>query len=202
MKYILLFASIFLVTEVTLGKSCIEEREKVGKSFLLGAFKPKCNDDGSYQQIQCHERHCFCVDKETGVQIDGSAMKDGIPKCHKISTKKRCMNQHVLSMRHSLLGSFRPRCNDDGTFQDIQCREGSCFCVNPTNGEEIYGTRVFGTKPKICDSPCIRERHQKSKFAMQFGLLGSGAPRCRKNGKYEKIQCFRGLCYPKAPKAH
>lgn len=33
---------------------------------LLGAYSPKCDEKGQFQELQCHERHCWCVDNATG----------------------------------------------------------------------------------------------------------------------------------------
>ena len=48
---------------------------------LIGAFVPKCEDDGSYKKIQCHGStgYCWCVNDE-GVKQAGTE-KRGRPDC-------------------------------------------------------------------------------------------------------------------------
>ena len=40
-------------------------------------------------------------------------------------------------------GAFVPKCKPDGTFEEKQCdgSTGYCWCVEPTNGNEIKGTK-------------------------------------------------------------
>ncbi|XP_076021107.1 CD74 molecule, major histocompatibility complex, class II invariant chain a [Genypterus blacodes] len=61
---------------------CQVERERT-PSGLLGAFKPQCDVDGSYQPIQClHSTgNCWCVDKD-GKRIPGTVTR-GRPECPK-----------------------------------------------------------------------------------------------------------------------
>ena len=42
-----------------------------------------------------------------------------------------------------LLGADRPECDADGTYKAKQCHSstGYCWCVNPTTGKEIQGTK-------------------------------------------------------------
>ena len=41
---------------------------------LLGAFKPLCKADGSYEEEQCHGStgYCWCVESKTGKEIPGT----------------------------------------------------------------------------------------------------------------------------------
>ena len=41
---------------------------------LLGVFVPKCKPDGQYEDQQCHELHCWCVDK------DGKKLPDTVER--------------------------------------------------------------------------------------------------------------------------
>lgn len=46
----------------------------------------------------------------------------------------------MLRNKHHKLGTYTPSCKQNGSFEDIQCFEGECWCVSPT-GEEILNTR-------------------------------------------------------------
>ena len=41
---------------------------------LIGAFTPKCDVTGEYENKQCHGStgFCWCVDKKTGKEIEGT----------------------------------------------------------------------------------------------------------------------------------
>lgn len=45
---------------------------------LLGVFVPKCKPDGHYEDEQCHELFCWCVDKDgrkiSDTSVRGSAV--------------------------------------------------------------------------------------------------------------------------------
>ena len=58
---------------------CQEERQSaLDKSALdpplLGVFKPKCKPDGQYEDQQCHELYCWCVDRN-GLKIPGTTIQ-------------------------------------------------------------------------------------------------------------------------------
>ena len=41
---------------------------------MLGVFVPKCKPDGQYEDQQCHELYCWCVDKD-GEKIPGTTVR-------------------------------------------------------------------------------------------------------------------------------
>ena len=49
------------------------------KPLLLGQYVPKCDADGHFEKVQCHEGYCFCVD-DRGIP-DFSTMSRSMPKC-------------------------------------------------------------------------------------------------------------------------
>ena len=69
-----------------------------------------------------------------------------------------------------MVGSFIPKCTDDGSFEKRQCHgsTGFCWCVDPKTGITIEGTKTGPGKaliecekiqasPPDCDQPCTRE---------------------------------------------
>ena len=70
---IILFFSLVNLTK------CQEERQSALDKLaldppLLGEFKPKCKPDGQYEDQQCHELYCWCVDK-SGLKIPGTTIQ-------------------------------------------------------------------------------------------------------------------------------
>ncbi|XP_057310053.1 uncharacterized protein LOC130648050 [Hydractinia symbiolongicarpus] len=94
------------------------------------------------------------------------------------------------------LGAFVPKCNTDGSYQQMQCHEGYCFCVFSQSGKEVLGTRVRFSQPKTCDmTRCFKARHQMLTLSQK--LIGVRVASCDENGKFEKVQCHpsTGFCW-------
>uniref|UniRef100_H2W354 Thyroglobulin type-1 domain-containing protein n=1 Tax=Caenorhabditis japonica TaxID=281687 RepID=H2W354_CAEJA len=47
---------------------------------LLGVFLPRCDMEGFYKSEQCHEGHCWCVDRY-GREFDKSRVQNSLPDC-------------------------------------------------------------------------------------------------------------------------
>ena len=61
-----------MAISVLLSGKCHKELSEVQLNF--GAFWPSCEADGRYSKEQCHDStgYCWCVEQETGVEIDGT----------------------------------------------------------------------------------------------------------------------------------
>ncbi len=60
---------------------CVGIRHKQRQSGLLGAFVPVCQDDGSFNVTQCHERYCWCVDVQSGQPTSDAVLVPAMPQC-------------------------------------------------------------------------------------------------------------------------
>ncbi|CAL1285386.1 unnamed protein product [Larinioides sclopetarius] len=65
------FLLVVLVINLTMANaksSCEEQREQAINNDLIGAFKPKCEADGTFSRKQCWSSigKCFCVDPISG----------------------------------------------------------------------------------------------------------------------------------------
>ncbi|XP_069510145.1 HLA class II histocompatibility antigen gamma chain [Ambystoma mexicanum] len=67
----------FITAAPVVSKCQMEASGKSGHSILLGAFLPKCTDNGEYQSRQCHHSigYCWCVYKN-GTEIPGTRTRD------------------------------------------------------------------------------------------------------------------------------
>ncbi|XP_061675641.1 thyroglobulin isoform X2 [Syngnathoides biaculeatus] len=89
---------------------------------------------------------------------------------------------------------FVPSCTPDGSFREVQCRGGECWCVTP-RGREVAGTRVADGRPR-CPSRCERAR------AAALGAkdkMAAGAevhvPACADDGRFLPLQCGPSTCF-------
>jgi len=189
-----IFALLLLAVEGNVVRKGCFQRGDVNSNHLLGEYVPKCNLDGTFKEVQCHEGSCFCVNKKTGDKVDGKLYKGKRPRCGKEQT---CLQ--ASARVQPLLGAFRPKCDKDGNYKEMQCHEQFCFCVDKSTGKEILMTRRLATQwndlPTKCSSDCVQERHKKLNFAATTGLLGIPTPTCTDDGSYAKKQCFKNMCW-------
>ncbi|XP_051255191.1 LOW QUALITY PROTEIN: thyroglobulin [Dicentrarchus labrax] len=89
---------------------------------------------------------------------------------------------------------FVPSCTPSGGFQEVQCRGGECWCVDP-QGQEVSGSRTGGRRPQ-CPSRCERERAMAVKVK---GNMAAGAeiyiPACSNDGDFLPLQCVGSRCF-------
>merc|ERR1712227_427647 len=72
-----------------------------------------------------------------------------------------CQEQ-LLSVNSKFMGAFIPKCNSDGTYAAKQCHgsTGYCWCVKPTTGKEISGTRRRFSHV-TCATGCIDDKGKR-----------------------------------------
>eukprot|EP00111_Clytia_hemisphaerica_P017537 TCONS_00051917-protein len=176
-------------------KPCLKQlNELQAKQPLLGQFKPKCQANGMFAEMQSHAGYHYCVFPKTGEEIKGTRIRFAQPKTCKATP---CLIQRHHAMKDSdrgMVGQFTPQCETDGSFTVTQCHSstGFCFCVVPETGEKLLGTELRFKKPKNCEmTECMHERHQ----ALKSGLLGIFKPACDEDGLYSNVQCTEGICY-------
>ncbi|XP_026351166.3 thyroglobulin [Ursus arctos] len=89
---------------------------------------------------------------------------------------------------------FVPRCSAEGSYEDVQCFAGECWCVD-SRGKELAGSRVRGARPR-CPTECEKQR---ALMRILSGSLPAGAslfvPSCSSEGHFLPVQCFNSECY-------
>lgn len=89
---------------------------------------------------------------------------------------------------------FVPSCTAGGSYEDIQCYAGECWCVD-SRGKELDGSRVRGGRPR-CPTKCEKQRAQMQSLA---GNQPAGSsffvPTCTSEGYFLPVQCFNSECY-------
>ncbi|XP_063405748.1 uncharacterized protein LOC134689712 [Mytilus trossulus] len=127
------------------------------KTFSPDFYVPECTITGEYEKRQCEgkvgSKLCWCVDPK-GREIQSSQMMEPeVPDCDAGTNLKPCIFE-LLKISSSLLRAPKPRCTDDGEYEEIQCHVQACWCVDK-NGIERMGTRVSMTnwqKSLDCES--------------------------------------------------
>lgn len=104
-------------------------------------YVPRCTDDGEYQEIQCQDSECWCVDAQ-GLEVMGSRSTGATPRCPSQCEKERA--RAIVTRAASSAGSevFIPMCQDDGGYVPVQCLGKDCFCVDAS------GARLTAPSPR------------------------------------------------------
>uniref|UniRef100_A0ACB8FDY1 Uncharacterized protein n=1 Tax=Sphaerodactylus townsendi TaxID=933632 RepID=A0ACB8FDY1_9SAUR len=89
---------------------------------------------------------------------------------------------------------FVPECTKAGTYREIQCYAGDCWCVD-SNGKEISGSRVRGARPR-CPMLCEKQR-ESLQLLKRSQPAGSElfVPSCTPDGKFLTVQCHGRNCF-------
>ncbi|XP_069321496.1 thyroglobulin [Eulemur rufifrons] len=89
---------------------------------------------------------------------------------------------------------FVPSCSMEGSYEDVQCFLGECWCVD-SRGKELPGSRVRGGRPR-CPTECEKQRaRMQSLMGSQPAGSSLFVPACTSEGHFLPVQCFNSECY-------
>lgn len=132
---------------------------------LVGSYmqRPKCDGDGNFVSSKCNiGQSCFCVNKD-GKRIFGEAPHNATTE---LTMKCECsrMVDHFMSTMKFNHPVLTARCQEDGSFDSLQCMNEKCVCVEPDSGAPSSSvTVVTGTDYKLM--PCFdRTMHLEYKY--------------------------------------
>ncbi|OQV21827.1 putative Equistatin [Hypsibius exemplaris] len=166
------------------GGNCRSHLASVEQQGLLGAWRPRCEADGSYSSRQVHASTgmAFCVDP-AGVTILAPAHNIRACEC----PRQRARLLHTTSQ--IALGQFLPRCETDGTFSALQIHASTGYAKCFTeDGQEIMSGRGI----RACK--CPRERF--AALNQSQGMVGRMVPQCdATTGAYNKRQSHPSTGY-------
>ena len=156
---------------------------------------------------------CFCVDSQTGVEVDGS--RGPFPSCNTKTAEpepvaaKNCLRikEEALVFNKKVSDSgpfassfadlkFVPSCNGDGSYKALQCddKAKSCRCADRM-GVEISNTRkATGGVFKSAPPDCSAQARVVNEFASQTPcerIKARGIHQnlvCDRKGFFEKVQ--------------
>ncbi|KAG1691663.1 Equistatin [Nymphon striatum] len=100
---------------------CLIKKYNSNLKGLLGRYTPRCEADGTYSPLQFHAGYAWCADAD-GTRVNNKTRS--LKAC-------KCVLERAVSVREGLLGSFRPKCDADGTYAPMQCHENNCWCARP-----------------------------------------------------------------------
>ncbi|XP_048581312.1 uncharacterized protein LOC5512067 isoform X7 [Nematostella vectensis] len=172
--------------------SVLSNCQKAVETALISnsAFVPRCARDGSYNPVQCGSGECWCVD-DNGQEVDGSRSTTNVMCQNAAALSSPCWQEYQAKARSSSF-SYVPRCNSDGSYDDVQCFSGYCFCVDKKGAQKRgYGVNVMRNGPIKCDkkdehkTDCQRRRAEILNGMTSYKFI----PECTADGGYSRVQC-------------
>ncbi|KAM4704913.1 thyroglobulin [Rhinophrynus dorsalis] len=159
-------------------------------------FVPRCSKEGRYEDIQCSQSECWCVDGE-GREIPRSRTQGKNPRCPTKCEKER--ERQTIMRKSQPAGSelFIPTCDIKGDFMTVECAGKNCFCAD-IEGRKIPGTQKLSGESIKCPSNC--QLTAGDAFLQTVTLLLSEPleisqplsvyiPQCTDNGEWRPVQC-------------
>ncbi|XP_067250747.1 thyroglobulin [Chanodichthys erythropterus] len=157
-------------------------------------YIPQCTENGLYQEVQCQDTECWCVDSR-GLEISGSRTTGSRPKCLSQCEKERKMAIAVKASSSAGSEVFIPKCETDGAYVARQCLGKSCFCVDPSGTK--LSTQSLGSSLQ-CPTRCQATATQQFLSTIRSVLSDPSSvtqlsevyiPRCAYDGSWHQIQC-------------
>jgi len=194
----------------------IKRSEALRPTAHIGHYVPTCDENGLFDPTQRHGStgHSWCVNRYTGDEIpdtrvgpgqarskqcDTAAVSVGLTMHSALEEKGPCYAK-ILETRSRDIGFYKPGCTANGFYKTEQYHSstGYYWCVDPSTGVEIAGTRRGPSQSKSDCGACFKEIEEKLSRKI---LIGSDLPQCnRENGDYLPVQYREGYSWCANPK--
>ncbi|CAG0895243.1 unnamed protein product [Darwinula stevensoni] len=208
----LLFAVLVCILGIASAKvfNCVEEQTCTNSATLSHCYDPSEPCEGKI--IKNGSIPCGCCDLcieylEEGERCEtepsnfpkemcgprlecrGYSSSNDDPTCGKMNTP--CVQRQVVYEEGSQNTTFRPECDDYGSYAAKQCLLGSlCYCVDK-DGIRIPGEAAEAEQMNKMNCECSRAVDYIKKTYPGAKNL----PRCLANGNYDTLQCYDDVCY-------
>ncbi|VDM24548.1 unnamed protein product [Toxocara canis] len=85
----------------------------------------------------------------------------------------------------------KPKCDEDGKFQSIQCDRRGCYCVNIDDGNEVANTRVAISENPKCDGRSLTCEPMicTKKCTHGFEVSADGCTICKCHNPCKDVRC-------------
>jgi len=163
---------------------------------------PHCLPNGNYDQLQCVNLACYCIDPDDFTITTGLVpifTIEQLPcydkEVHSTNYQRPCEmeKRRIETLKDSyayqnitILGLESPKCSPDGNFLAIRKTETSTYCVDP-QGRKIENYEIPDAS-STSNCACARTRYM---------LVGQSVPLpvCCPDGSYRSFQCRGGVCF-------
>uniref|UniRef100_A0A1B0DFV3 Thyroglobulin type-1 domain-containing protein n=1 Tax=Phlebotomus papatasi TaxID=29031 RepID=A0A1B0DFV3_PHLPP len=199
--------------EILMKCECSRQESSLGRVLETDMRVPfvRCNEMGSFDQLQCIKDQCLCVDIHSGfptsdvVNITSQGLQT-LPcfnesgynndSYHRECEEKKSILVQTLYNR-ARIGLYASNdtetyefCQPDGYYARIQQNDTHKFCSDKFGNRIANYAAILGS-PEADTMTCNCARVElllKEKEAYEI-------PVCCSNGNYPKVSCRRGLCF-------
>jgi len=158
-----------------------------------------CEEDGSYETLQCDKGKCWCVENSRGKPISivvPESLVELLPCFDDRDLEEHYGNQYLRKCENRAIDILKTKellslhgtswtlgtefeCDPDGSFAPVQCTGSQCRCYTKTNDPLVYAIESTNKGDMTCR--CARDE------AEQLTSLT-----CQGNGNYATIQSSEG----------
>ncbi|KAJ0170222.1 hypothetical protein K1T71_014150 [Dendrolimus kikuchii] len=195
-------------------------KKSIGQGVPLPVIGPRCTSDGNFYPIQCIGRTCYCVDRVTGLIVNGE--RENVDLDEAPITELNCYDSALDLFPHLSQGeppyNFTTPCYESAqsTIDFILESKEEGFIVDYfTSFPECMPDGTFGrvtitaNRSKICVDergrriddyealPNTPQYHSMDCKCAQTSLIMASSteqPVCCSNGNFRSVQCRRGVC--------
>ncbi|XP_071504944.1 uncharacterized protein [Diadema antillarum] len=153
--------------------------------ILIGEFVPECTEEGKYAPIQCHGStgYCWCVDIETGIEIEGTSSR-GRPICPLDCPAGQRYMECGTACEPSAVRTQIPSFVHSSVYQDASVKKAWLRMEMNASCLRTVQTSLKATPVAIKPCPVLLEEVKADGI-----LIGEFVPECTEEGKYAPIQC-------------
>ncbi|CAH1991359.1 unnamed protein product [Acanthoscelides obtectus] len=198
-----------MITDCTKRQDDYDERRMSG---TLGSMelRQECDGEGFFESYKCIPgQSCYCVSKN-GTRIFGETDFIGVPSFTMQCKCSRDYEEALLITGQDLGPHQHFRCSADGSYDQLQCIDDSCLCVNPFDGSptypedpltdiskissetlECYSDLRSGEYYKTCEREYLQALEKMNCLQKQTGfneIFNYNFPRCDIDGTYKAVQ--------------
>lgn len=168
----------------------------------------RCQEDGSFDPLQCMNEKCVCVEPDSGSPSSSVTVVTGTDyklmpcfdrkmhleykyphNCEEMISELTDELEQAKNKQFSMFELEFPKCQPDGWFDAVQKYGNSLICVDKYNQRiEEFEAEEGSLSAAEMNCKCARTRNLLRKFNMT-------PPECTVNGNFEKKQCRNETCF-------
>ncbi|XP_067125498.1 U24-ctenitoxin-Pn1a-like [Centruroides vittatus] len=106
-----------------------------------------------------------------------------------MSTETECEKHRKREQEHDAIGLVVPECDENGDYKGLQCHKDHTFCQ--CWDKKGHALTAPSRDIKACECPRAKAEAERNAWS------GDYIPQCRKDGTYERKQCWewKKLCW-------